>query len=169
MCGQVGVYGFTAYSATKFALRGFAESLRMELRPWGVGVTLVVPPDTQTPLLERENEAKPAECRAISEGAGLYSAAAVGSKTLDGMLRGDVVVGFGLDGWMLSHLTAGFLPSSSLAEALCGLCVWPLLRLVALAHLVHYDRLCAKAARLKPEWARGASGTGFGEIAVVTE
>ena len=30
--GQTGVYGYTAYSATKFALRGFAESLQMEVR-----------------------------------------------------------------------------------------------------------------------------------------
>lgn len=29
--GQVGLYGFTAYSATKFALRGLAEALQMEV------------------------------------------------------------------------------------------------------------------------------------------
>ena len=30
--GQVGVFGYTAYSASKFALRGFAEALQMEVR-----------------------------------------------------------------------------------------------------------------------------------------
>lgn len=29
--GQVGVYGYSAYSATKYALRGLAESLHMEV------------------------------------------------------------------------------------------------------------------------------------------
>jgi len=29
--GQMGVYGFTGYSAAKFALRGLAESLQMEV------------------------------------------------------------------------------------------------------------------------------------------
>lgn len=29
--GQVGVFGYTAYSASKFALWGFAESLQMEV------------------------------------------------------------------------------------------------------------------------------------------
>jgi len=29
--GQVGLFGFTGYSATKFALRGLAEALQMEV------------------------------------------------------------------------------------------------------------------------------------------
>jgi 3-dehydrosphinganine reductase len=29
--GQLGVYGYTGYSATKYALRGFAEALQMEV------------------------------------------------------------------------------------------------------------------------------------------
>ena len=29
--GQIGLFGFTAYSASKFALRGFAEALQMEV------------------------------------------------------------------------------------------------------------------------------------------
>lgn len=31
MAGQLGLFGYTAYSASKFALRGFAESLQMEV------------------------------------------------------------------------------------------------------------------------------------------
>ena len=30
--GQLGLYGYTAYSGTKFALMGFAEALQMEVR-----------------------------------------------------------------------------------------------------------------------------------------
>ena len=30
--GQVGLFGFTAYSGSKFALRGMAEALQMEVR-----------------------------------------------------------------------------------------------------------------------------------------
>lgn len=164
MAGQVGVFGFTCYSATKFALRGFAEALRMEGRPWGVGVTLVVPPDTDTPLLQRENVGKPAECKAISEGAGLFSADAVGRKTVEGMCRGDALVGFGVDGWMLNHLTAGMLPSNSWPELLAGLFLWPLFRLVGLAHVAYYDRICAREARAKPEWAEARL---LGEVAVL--
>lgn len=64
--GLVGVYGYTAYSPTKFAVRGLMESLRVELAPHGVHVGCVFPPDTDTPGLEYEDAFKPAETRAIS-------------------------------------------------------------------------------------------------------
>jgi NAD(P)-dependent dehydrogenase (short-subunit alcohol dehydrogenase family) len=51
---QVGIFGYTAYSASKFALRGLAEALQMELRPLGAAVTLAFPPDTDTPQLAFE-------------------------------------------------------------------------------------------------------------------
>jgi len=64
--GLLGVYGYTAYSPTKFALRGLAESLRAEVTPDGVGVSVVFPPDTDTPGFVAENLHKPAETTAIS-------------------------------------------------------------------------------------------------------
>ena len=144
MAGRAGIYGFTAYSATKYALRGFADALRMELKPWGVGVTTVLPPDTDTPLLERENVAKPVECRRISEGSGLFSAETVARHTVDAMASGSGVVHFGLDGWMLSHLTVGMEPADSLGwpSTLAGLFLWPVLRIVALAYTALYDHIC---------------------------
>ncbi len=64
--GLLGVYGFTAYSPTKFALRGLAESLRSEVSPDGLKVSVLFPPDTDTPGFAREDLVKPAETRAIS-------------------------------------------------------------------------------------------------------
>jgi short-subunit dehydrogenase len=43
LAGLVGVPGRTAYSATKFAVAGFFEALRTELKPAGVGVTVAYP------------------------------------------------------------------------------------------------------------------------------
>jgi NAD(P)-dependent dehydrogenase (short-subunit alcohol dehydrogenase family) len=39
-----------AYSASKFALEGLADALRMELAPWGVRVSLIEPAQTDTDL-----------------------------------------------------------------------------------------------------------------------
>jgi len=48
MFGSIGFPCFSAYSATKFALRGFAEALRRELAGTGVGVTYVSPRAVRT-------------------------------------------------------------------------------------------------------------------------
>lgn len=52
VAGQVGIYGYGAYSASKFALRGLAECLRMEASNHDVTITLAFPADTQTPGFE---------------------------------------------------------------------------------------------------------------------
>ena len=39
--GQTGVYGYTGYSASKFALRGLAETLQMEVCSESYLITVV--------------------------------------------------------------------------------------------------------------------------------
>ncbi len=50
MFGSIGFPFFAAYSATKFALRGYSQALRRELAGTGVGVTYVSPRAVNTPL-----------------------------------------------------------------------------------------------------------------------
>lgn len=66
VAGQLGVFGYGAYSASKFALRGLGEVLAMELKPYNVGISLSFPPDMNTPMFEQENKEKPWECHQIS-------------------------------------------------------------------------------------------------------
>jgi len=61
----IGIHGYTAYAPTKFALYGLSEVLRAELEPRGLGVTIVLPTSTRTPMLERELEEAPPETRAV--------------------------------------------------------------------------------------------------------
>src|SRR5262245_1258901 len=49
-----GIYGYSSYGASKFAVRRLAETLRVELRRDGIAVTLVYAPDTDTPQLAGE-------------------------------------------------------------------------------------------------------------------
>lgn len=65
IAGFFGLYGFAAYSAAKYAITGFSEVLRQELKPHGIEVSIVFPPTTRTPGLERENRLKPLETKLV--------------------------------------------------------------------------------------------------------
>ncbi|HMD89598.1 MAG TPA: SDR family oxidoreductase [Anaerolineaceae bacterium] len=67
MGGFIGVIGYTAYCGSKFAVRGFTDTLRNELKNFGVRVSIVFPPDTRTPGFEVENRYKPAVTKAFTE------------------------------------------------------------------------------------------------------
>ncbi len=64
--GFLGVFGYTAYGASKFALGGFSEVLRAEMKRYKIRVSVVYPSDTQTPQLDYETRFKPPETKAIS-------------------------------------------------------------------------------------------------------
>lgn len=66
MGGVVGGFGYTAYAASKFAVFGFTEALRAEMKPHGIRVSLALPPDTDTPQLQQERELQPLELKMIT-------------------------------------------------------------------------------------------------------
>ncbi len=83
--GLIGLYGYSAYSPTKFALRGLAESLRGELKPLGISISVVYPPDTDTPQLAQENLTKPRETQRISSTAQMWAPEKVAATILAGI------------------------------------------------------------------------------------
>jgi 3-dehydrosphinganine reductase len=95
--GLVGIFGYSAYSPAKFAVRGLGEVLRAELKPHGIGVSVVYPPDTDTPQLHEENKVKPAETFAISGNARAWSADDVATCILRGARRGRFTIAPGLE------------------------------------------------------------------------
>lgn len=52
MFGDIAFPYFGAYSATKFALRGWSDALRRELAPFGIAVTYAAPRGTRTPAAD---------------------------------------------------------------------------------------------------------------------
>jgi 3-dehydrosphinganine reductase len=90
--GLVGVYGYSAYSPTKFALRGLAETLRAELKPYGIVVSCAYPPDTDTPGLARENRDKPEATARISATVKVRSPATVAAALVRGVERDRLVI-----------------------------------------------------------------------------
>lgn len=66
VAGYLGVFGYTAYGASKFAITGLSKTLRAEMKRHSIKVSVVYPPDTHTPQYDYENQFKPAETKAIS-------------------------------------------------------------------------------------------------------
>jgi len=137
--GQIGVFGFTSYSSSKYALRGFAESLHMELlssKPH-VNVQVVYPPDTNTPGYAQEQEMKPKACEAISGIITIVEPEVIACRMVTEAQKSNpkFSVYFGLEGWMLSTLTAGMSPESSFLDALCQVSLMSLLRLISFFYL----------------------------------
>lgn len=95
--GLIGIYGYTAYCPTKFALRGLAESLRGELKPKGIKVIIVYPPDTDTPQLAAENKIKPPETKLITATAKTWTADAVAQQILQGVTQGSFAIAPGTE------------------------------------------------------------------------
>lgn len=98
----LGIYGLSAYAPSKFAVRGLAEILRLELAGHGISVTLACPPDTDTPQLAEEERTKPALTRRISSAGGVWSADAVASAMIDAAISGRFLVG---PGWAIRALS----------------------------------------------------------------
>ena len=57
-CSYTFVPGYPGYTASKFAQRGYVETIRHELRQYGVYVHLFLPGTIDTPGLKKENEIK---------------------------------------------------------------------------------------------------------------
>jgi 3-dehydrosphinganine reductase len=105
--GLIGILGYAAYCPTKFALRGFAEALRPEVKRWGIRLSIVYPPDTDTPGFHEEDRTKPPETRKICETATLLSADAVARAILSGIDRRRFSIA---PGWPMALLHRATIP-----------------------------------------------------------
>ncbi|BDA42363.1 3-ketodihydrosphingosine reductase [Coccomyxa sp. Obi] len=93
LSGFVALPGQTAYSATKFALRGFADALQFELAGSGVSLSIAFPGMTQSSMLD----AMDARTRALIDelpSVNVYPARQVAELMLRGMEEGRYTVRF---------------------------------------------------------------------------
>jgi short-subunit dehydrogenase len=111
MLGFVGVPNQSAYVSTKFAIRGFTESLWAELYGTDIGVTGIYPGTIQSDILARadfSNELEKAAMQKMMDRFGI-PAQKVAEKTVNAIRRGRREVIIGKDAWSLVLLKR-FLP-----------------------------------------------------------
>ena len=97
MAGFIGAFGYAAYGASKYAIRGFSDVLRQELKPLDIGISIVFPPDTDTPQLAYENQFKPYETKYLAGIPNARSADEVAEAIIKGISRGDYLIFPSLD------------------------------------------------------------------------
>jgi 3-dehydrosphinganine reductase len=95
LLGFMGVFGYADYASSKFAIVGLSEVLKSELKRYGIGVSVLCPPDTNTPGFEVENRTKPPETVAVSEGGGILEPEDVAMALVKGIRGGKFIIGPG--------------------------------------------------------------------------
>ncbi|EER05321.1 short chain dehydrogenase, putative [Perkinsus marinus ATCC 50983] len=136
---QIGVYGLASYSGSKFAIRGYAETLRQETEVHNVQVSIVYPPDTRTPGFEHENTRKPEITKLISSTSGLVEPDTVAEALVHGVSRGDFNIWCGFEGLGLSQISAGMTPPNSLLHGVFQALGASLLKLVSFLVVMQLD------------------------------
>ncbi len=90
--GLVGTYGYSAYAASKFGVMGLSQVLRNELKPDGIRVKVLCPPDTNTPQLEEERLTMPEETRKINGMAGCKEPEEIAEALMKGLRKRRFVI-----------------------------------------------------------------------------
>jgi 3-dehydrosphinganine reductase len=110
LAGLKGIFGYAGYSGSKFAVMGFSEAIRSELRPYGISVSALCPPDVDVEKLEHYVEREqPLENVRVSEGAKAMRPEDVARAAIAGMERGSFIIIPGSSGRML-HLVNRLAP-----------------------------------------------------------
>lgn len=122
-------YGHSVYTATKFAVKGFAEALRLELLPYDISISLACPGFVDTPFLEEaETDEDTTEILRIVN---LYdrkkaeNPKEVAKKVLEGAKQGTFLITTNIyPGLFLSTLARGFLPAENVGRCLLELIMY---------------------------------------------
>jgi NAD(P)-dependent dehydrogenase (short-subunit alcohol dehydrogenase family) len=84
MAGFAANYSYAAYNASKFAVIGLGRVLRLELKPRGIEVSLICPPEVDTPMVIEEAKNMHPVSRALKDLGGTLSV----DEAMTGILAG---------------------------------------------------------------------------------
>jgi short-subunit dehydrogenase len=117
VAGHIGMFGYTLYSTSKYAIVGFSECLRSELKRFNITVTLVCPPEVKTPFVEEEAKTLPREARFVKNMAGLLTPEQAAKAIVRGIQRKKFLV---IPGFMANSLLFWHRISNGLLTRLPG-------------------------------------------------
>ncbi|XP_038070367.1 3-ketodihydrosphingosine reductase-like isoform X2 [Patiria miniata] len=142
--GQLGVYGYTAYGSSKFAVRGLAETLQMEVKPYNIYITVNFPPDTDTPMLTEDKLNMPRETILVSETSGLHQPDEIAKIIVNDAKRGRFQSYVGLDGFVLATVASGMSPVASLMDAVLQVSLMSLMKAISFIFIANFNSIVMK-------------------------
>jgi short-subunit dehydrogenase len=92
VAGLMPIFGFTDYSASKSAVIALSRALKSELKPHGIGVSVLLPTDTDTPGYHEENKTKPIETKVISGWSKVVEPHIIARGLLKGLKKGRFII-----------------------------------------------------------------------------
>lgn len=104
MAGVTGIFGYSSYCPTKSAQIGLAEAISQELAPRGIQVSVLCPPDTDTPGLRDPGKSPLKETEAITKSTKLMQPKDVARRFVDQLVAGKFHIKVNLE----SHLIYRF-------------------------------------------------------------
>ncbi len=116
--GFLAPFGYSAYAPAKYAVRGLSDILRLELKPLGLRVSVVFPPDMDTPGMVNENKTKPYETTEAFSSK-LVPAEPVAKAILNNVRRGKYIILPGFETAMYYYLV--FLLGNAIYPIMDGL------------------------------------------------
>lgn len=108
MAGFVGIYGYSAYAASKFAVNGMAQALGQELAGTGVTVHLICPSEVNTPMIEAESGFVLPQTRFLKDLVGTMEPDVVAAKIVRGLDLGKRTIVPGARAGLMTGLARTF-------------------------------------------------------------
>lgn len=109
LAGIAGGYGYAAYAASKFGVVGLAEVLRVECKPKGIDVSVICPPEVDTPMVREERKTRPVATTDMKLFAGTLTVDEAADAIVSGLGAGRYLIVPGGKGKM-TYLLSKYLP-----------------------------------------------------------
>lgn len=101
VAGYTGVIGYSGYAPPKFAMTGLAECLRLEAKDDGIRISIIYPPDTETPLLEYERKHSLPESLALNKNIKTIKAERVAHVFMEGLQKNKFEIYCDFNSWFV--------------------------------------------------------------------
>jgi short-subunit dehydrogenase len=113
MAGLTGVYGYSAYGASKFAVMGMGKALQFELKELGIDVSLICPPSVDTPMVQTEAKSIHPSTKAMKDMVGTLKVDDACEQIIQGLMKRKAIIILGKPAKMV-YYSERYMPSKAL-------------------------------------------------------